>query len=270
MKFLGVNYWSNLLHKDVTRTPPSPCLSSQAQDFSSFVAALTALFSSKHHIATLPSNSILLPSCSSSSSSSSPSTSQDKEIVENGGIYTYRHQMSVGQARSKAHKVVPLHSPIDHILQETFTSTESRRFPHTKHHCTSALGRASVSDMRKELHHAASSMVGLKMLIIEDSKLQRKMMHHQLSKVDSVKDRSPESSVFNFEASEESLSPLSSDAPEALKSAAKEERGEAVREWTVKEACNGEEANYSNCFMSTPLCFIKYEIYAYSSFMFTF
>lgn len=115
--------------------------------------------------------------------------------------------------------------------------------------------------MRRELTQAGSTLSSLKMLIIEDSKLQRKMIQRRLSKseADALERAAVAATaaaagegggdVFPFE---------NAPPPRRISSAERELRKKALEmekdreggegaglehdEWTVMEACNGEEA----------------------------
>lgn len=221
-KFLGVNFWSRLQRNIGATDELSLYDASEAPNFSFFVACLTKLFANKQNITKVvvgpPDNS-------------SP-VERMRKINELNGIYTYRQGATAPVAKKSPRGRRP-GSPIQHILDESNRSTEARRFPRVGS-LTVSVGRSSVSSLHKELVDATRTMVGLKILIIEDSTTQRKMMHRKIShsSVNVPKDES----CFNFVPVDDV-----SDESEG-KSESKNRDEDEGSNWSVVEACNGEEA----------------------------
>lgn len=228
MKFLGVNYWTGLHEEMVTSHDTSalylPC---QAKDFSTFVDALLSLFSAHMNVSKLPT-----PAPPPPSGSDSP-TSGVQEIMETDGIYTYRHKMSVGVGRMKhasSRNPVHLHSPIDHVLRDTSIAFEGRRYPVPKQ----SLGDTSDGSLMTR------SMANLNILIIEDSKLQRKMMHHRLVKAGACVNEEKQWKGLPISRSDSGSMFLPPPPPGCA--AAVVEDGLGEKGWIVKETTTGEEA----------------------------
>lgn len=276
-KFLGVNYWTGM-RAEMAACPESCSLylPSAAVSFSSYVQTLLALSSSHHSVSKLPiPPSSSSPSCSTTTSNCSSTRSSPqavpREIVEMDGIYTYRHLESVGVGRSKYTScsspptVVHLHSAVDQLMKGTSASTASRRFPSPEHAHSATILNADVDGARRkkmrsksapDMRRAAATIIrnssGFNILIIEDSKLQRKMMRHQLcksgmttfEKKDTEKDTGSETSTEpnDDEASPPSTMVSSVPVPMPLESVVDLSDAEREKVWTVSEASNGEEA----------------------------
>lgn len=166
MKFLGVNYWAEL-HEELIDSSEACALylPSSAMNFSSYMEALWLLCSAHLNEEKTPSKA---PFVRRKSHTSGPDTS-NLEILEQNGIYTYRHPLSIGVGGLKntvSRNAVHLNSPIDQLLRGSSFSSEGVRFPGSKKNPPSPTRRGSLKS--------------LNILIIEDSKLQRKMMRHRL------------------------------------------------------------------------------------------
>mmetsp|Transcript_22326 Transcript_22326/g.37815 ORF Transcript_22326/g.37815 Transcript_22326/m.37815 type:complete len:599 (+) Transcript_22326:105-1901(+) len=271
-KFLGVNYWTGM-HSEMAESPDSCSmyLPGEAASFSSFVDVLLSLSSSHHWVSKLPIPPSS-PSCSTATSNCSSTRSSPltvpREIVEADGIYTYRHLESVGVGRSKYTScsspptVVHLHSAVDQLMKGTSASTASRRFPSPEHSPTrmnadidgvkrKKMRSRSVPDMRRTAASTVRNMSGFNILIIEDSKLQRKMMRHQLCKTGMTTFEKKDTETHKGSTSSTDPGdeiPLTSAArpsvpvPMPLESVVALSDAERQKVWTVSEASNGEEA----------------------------
>jgi CheY-like chemotaxis protein len=271
-KFLGVNYWTGMLNEmKESQEASSIYLPSEAASFHTYVNVLLALAVAPIVVSKLPPpppSSI----CSSNSSSARSSPVMDaREIVEANGIYTYLHDTSMGVGRSNysfaasPRNVVHLHSPVDHLIKGTSASTAARRFQSPENRKATSNTSSpeekkksrsrSDPDLREFIPSNIECMAGLNILIIEDSKLQRKMMRHQLCKTDSLgredkedreeKDDSVKSSTKDvadpsppIPAANSSLLPV----PVPLATAVSLPASERGGVWTVSEAANGETA----------------------------
>jgi len=220
MKFLGVNYWTDL-HKELTDCSEASALylPTLAKNFSSYVEALWLLFSVHLNEEKTPSKAPIVRRKSHTSCSSL----SDVEIVEEDGIYTYRHPLSIGVGGPNgtvSRNAVHLHSPIDQLLRGSSFSSEGVRFPVSKKSPSSPTRRGSLKS--------------LNILIIEDSKLQRKMMRHRLVAAGSCVKDDPFAETNQVMPP---LPPAGGGSPPAAVAKAMVNKG-----WSVSETTTGEEA----------------------------
>ena len=222
MKFLGVNYWMGL-HNEIAASSEASILylPNQAKDFAAFVKTLSEMFYSLQNTDKLPSGAPPTATLKSSENSN------EEILATENGIYTYRHQKSVRVSRryGSPNRAVHVNSPMGRILKESFKSTD-------------ADDTQKKAKVLEEGIQKAEVMLGLQFLIIEDSKLQRKMMRRKVTTTD--KDCSPKGStetVFRMGSKvggfpQHSLPSEKADVLDSVRNI----------QWTVMEACNGEEA----------------------------